>query len=390
MTDQFLAEDPDLGIVKRLDVRGAPSGPLSGLDVVIKDLFDIAGEVTSFGSPDWARHFGPALSHAWIVARLLDAGAHITAKTTTVELALGLEGRNIHYGTPLNPAAPDRLPGGSSSGSAAMVAGGHADVGIGSDTGGSVRIPASYCGIFGLRPSFGIIPLQGAAPLSPSFDTAGWFARDAATMLRVGASLLPPAPPLSGLFLRIGPAWENADLAVRDALEPAARALGPMPAIDPVPEGLDPLFLAHRAVRDRETWANMGGFLESVKPDLDSLIASRFAVTKVATAEAAEAGMRLRRIFTARMNALLDNGAVLVMPTSPCPAPKRDAPQTELDVLRTRTMRAGILTAFAGVPELTIPVGRVDGAPVGISLIAGRGRDLALLQLGAGLSLPQS
>ncbi|MCU4159620.1 amidase [Acidiphilium sp. AL] len=383
----LLAEDPDLGIVKRLDLPGNPSAPLAGLDVVVKDLFDIAGEETSFGNPDWARRHGPALTHAWVVARLLDAGARITAKTTTVELAFGLEGRNIHYGTPVNPKAPDRLPGGSSCGSAAMVAAGLAHAGIGSDTGGSVRIPASYCGIYGLRPSFGAISLSGAAALSPSFDTAGWFARDAATMLRVGRALLPPSPPLSGTFLRVGPAWDNADAAVRAALEPVAAQLGPMPDIDPAPEGLDSLFAAQRAVRDRETWLALGGFIEKVKPTLDPITAARCAATKRASAEAAEAGLAIRRTFTARMAALLEGGAVLVLPTSPCPAPMRDADQPSLDIIRTRTIRVGIISAFAGLPELTIPVATVDGAPVGLSLIAGRGRDIALLELAATLNL---
>jgi amidase len=161
-----LAENADYGLIKTLQVEGSPSGPLAGLSVVVKDLFDVAGEVTAFGNPEWGRRRGKATSHAWIVQRLLDAGATITGKTTTVELAFGIEGRNIHYGTPINPAAPDRLPGGSSSGSATMVSSGRADVGIGSDTGGSVRIPASYCGLYGLRPTQGLVSLAGAAALA--------------------------------------------------------------------------------------------------------------------------------------------------------------------------------------------------------------------------------
>jgi Asp-tRNAAsn/Glu-tRNAGln amidotransferase A subunit and related amidases len=380
------AEHPDHGLIKSLDLAGNPSGPLAGLDVVVKDLFDIAGEVTAFGSPDWAARTAPAFAHAWIVQRLLDAGARITGKTTTVELAFGLEGRNLHYGTPINPAAPDRLPGGSSSGSVAMVAGHRADVGIGSDTGGSVRIPASYCGLYGLRPTHGIISLAGAAALSPSFDVPGWFARDADTMRRVGACLLPPARSLPGIFLKVAPAFANADPAVIAALQPALDRLGPLGEIDPVPEGLDRLLAAQRAVRDRETWTTLGGFIE-LHPSRDPLIAARFAGVKPATAEAAEAGLILRRAFTARMHAVLGGGAILVMPTSPCPAPLRTEDQPALDTIRTRTLRAGIITAFAGLPELTIPVAKVDGAPVGLSLIAAPGSDLALLDCAAALNL---
>ncbi|CAG4904431.1 unnamed protein product [Acidocella sp. C78] len=386
-THHPLTENPDLGLIKSLDIRGTPHGPLAGLDVVVKDLFDIAGEVTAFGNPDWGRHFGPALSHAWIVAQLLEAGARITGKTTTVELAFGLEGRNAHYGTPLNPAAPDRLPGGSSSGSAAMIAGGHAHVGIGSDTGGSVRIPASYCGLYGLRPSQGLLSLAGAAALAPSFDTPGWFARDAETMLRVGEALLPPAPPLAPQFLRIPAAFANADPAVSAALAPALDRLGPVADIDPVPEGLDRLLSLQNAVRGRETWLTLGGFIDKVKPTLDPVTAGRIAATRSFTAEAAAEGKAARLAYTARMHALLAGGAVLVIPTSPCPAPPVAAAQAVYEDVRTRTLRVGIIAAFAGLPELTIPVGRVDGAPVGLSLIAGPGRDLALLELAADLAL---
>ncbi len=382
-----LSEAPDLGLIKSLDIRGNPHGPLAGLDVVVKDLFDIAGEVTAFGNPDWGRHFGPALSHAWIVSQLLEAGARVTGKTTTVELAFGLEGRNTHYGTPLNPAAPDRLPGGSSSGSVAMVASGRAHVGVGSDTGGSVRIPASYCGLYGLRPTQGLLSLAGAAPLAPSFDTPGWFTRDAETMLRVGEALLPPAPPLAAQFLMIPAAFANADPDVVAALEPALARLGPMGEADPVPEGLDRMLAWQNAVRGRETWLTLGGFIETVKPLLDPVTAGRIAATRGFTAEAAAEGRVARRAHTARMHALLDGGAVLVIPTSPCPAPPVAAEQAVYEDVRTRTLRVGIIAAFAGLPELTIPVGKVNGAPVGLSLIAGPGRDLALLELAADLAL---
>lgn len=386
-TRQFLAEDSDRGLIKSLDIPGNPDGPLAGLDAVVKDLFDIAGEVTAFGNPEWGRRHGPALANAWVVNRLIESGAHIIGKTTTVELAFGLEGRNLHYGTPINPAAPDRLTGGSSSGSVAMVAGGHADIGIGSDTGGSVRIPASYCGLYGLRPTHGAISLDGAASLSPSFDTAGFFARDAATMKRVGECLLMAGKGLCDQFFKLGPAFANADPVVRAAIEAAIEPLGAMALVDPAPEGLDALLDAQRGVRDRETWAALGGFVETCTEGLDPVVAARFAATKQGTVAASLAGQRLRSRLRARMIALLDGGAVLVFPTSPCPAPLRDSDQPELDRVRARTSRVGLFSALCGLPELTIPVGRVDGAPVGLSLLAAPGRDLALLDLAARLNL---
>jgi amidase len=166
-------------------------GPLDGIQFAVKDLFDVAGFVTSGGNPDWARTHGPATGTAPVVAALLAAGAEMVGKTRTVELAYGLTGENPWHGTPRNPRVPARLPGGSSCGSAAAVAGGLVPLALGSDTGGSVRIPASYCGLYGIRPSQGAIGLAGTIPLAPSLDTPGWFTRSAELLERVGQVLLP-------------------------------------------------------------------------------------------------------------------------------------------------------------------------------------------------------
>ncbi|MDQ2103939.1 amidase family protein, partial [Azospirillum isscasi] len=176
------------------EIPGAADGPLAGLRFAVKDLFHIAGLPTGAGNPDWLRTHEVPQETAPAVRRLLDAGARVAGKTLTDELAWSLAGENAHYGTPENPKAPGRIPGGSSSGSASAVAGGAVDFAIGTDTGGSIRLPASYCGLYGLRPTHGAVPLDGSVPLAPSFDTVGWFAREAALLRRVGAVLLPPAP----------------------------------------------------------------------------------------------------------------------------------------------------------------------------------------------------
>ena len=160
----------------RLD--GAPAGPLAGLRFAAKDLFDIEGHVTGAGNPDWLALHAPATRTAPVVRRLVDAGASMVGKTHTDELSRGIFGENAHYGTPVNPKAPGRVPGGSSSGSAAAVSGGLVDFALGTDTGGSVRIPASFCGIYGIRPTHGRLPLDGVVGQARSFDTVGWFARD--------------------------------------------------------------------------------------------------------------------------------------------------------------------------------------------------------------------
>jgi amidase len=178
-----------------VQVAGAAQGPLAGLTCGIKDLYDIGGHKTGFGSPAWLETHAPAAATAPAVQRLLDAGALIVGKTHTDEMAYSLNGENPHYGTPVNVNAPGRIPGGSSSGSAAAVAAGLVDFALGSDTGGSVRAPASFCGIYGLRPTHGRIPLDGACALAASFDVAGPFARDPALLARVARVLLKMTSP---------------------------------------------------------------------------------------------------------------------------------------------------------------------------------------------------
>src|SRR6516165_2935265 len=185
--------DDDLGAFvpgPRLRIEGKPDGPLSGLTFAAKDLFDVAGHPTGGGNPDWTAWNPVPTRHAWAVARLLDAGATLIGKTITDEVSLGIAGENAFYGTPINPRAPGRVPGGSSSGSAAAVAGGLCDTALGTDTGGSVRVPASFCGLYGIRPTHARIPVTGMLPQAPSSDTTGWFARNAGIFARVSAVML--------------------------------------------------------------------------------------------------------------------------------------------------------------------------------------------------------
>src|SRR5262252_9380020 len=174
----------------RVRIEGRPGGPLSGLAFAAKDLFDVAGVPTGGGNHDWPTGRPLPTPHAWAVQTLLDAGASLIGKTITDEVSLGIRGENPFYGTPRNSKAPDRVPGGSSSGSAAAVAAGICDTALGTDTGGSVRVPASFCGLYGIRPTHGRIPVAGMMPQAPSSDTTGWFARDAATFAKVASVML--------------------------------------------------------------------------------------------------------------------------------------------------------------------------------------------------------
>ena len=375
----------------RLDIPGAADGPLAGLDFAAKDLFDVSGHPTTYGNPDWARTHPPAAGTAPCVSALLQAGARLRGKTKTVELAYGLTGENVWHGTPLNPAAPGRFPGGSSCGSAAAVAAGLVDFALGSDTAGSVRIPASYCGLFGIRPSWGAVSLAGARGLAPSMDTAGWFARDAAILARVGDTLLPEGGAGAlGPLLRPGSAWANALPATAEALEPALRALerllGPALPVEVAPEGLPALYEHARALQAEEVWATLGDWVEETRPALGPGVAERFAAARAMDPAKAAAGRAFRRAFAARMRALLAGGAVLAFPTSPGPAPLLTATPAEQDAVRAGTMGVTALSGLAGLCEVTLPAGRAEGAPVGFSLLAAPGRDRAVLTLAAALA----
>jgi amidase len=361
------------------------SGRLSGLTFAVKDVFDVAGTVTTYGNPDWASTHAPAIATAPVVTSLLQAGARLVGKTKTMELAYGLTGENIWQGTPLNPRAPDRFPGGSSCGSAAAVAGLLADFAIGSDTGGSVRIPASYCGLFGIRPTFGAVSLAGACPLAPNFDTCGWFARSASVLAGIGDVLLPGGRQgVDGPLLRVEEAWVNAQPDVAEALRPALEKLeqlrGRAVGVRLAPEGIDSVFDHFRTTQAEEAWATLGSWVEAAKPRFGPGIGERFAAAKATDPAVAAPGRAFRRLFQARVRPLLAGGAVLIYPTSPCPAPLLSASK-EQDAIRQATIGVTAIAGFCGLVEVTLPAAVVGGAPVGLSLVAAAGHDRGLLAL---------
>jgi amidase len=368
----------------RLERPALATGRLSGLTLAVKDLFDVAGAFTTYGNPDWASTHPPAVATAPIVTALLQAGARMVGKTKTQELAYGLTGENIWQGTPTNPRAPNRFPGGSSCGSAAAVAAGLADLALGSDTGGSVRIPASYCGLFGIRPSFGAVSLAGACQLAPSFDTAGWFARSASLLAGVGEVLLPDGPRgVEGPLLRVEEAWINAQPGVAEALRPALdkleRLRGRSVSVRLGPEGIDSFFDHFRTVQAEEAWASLGGWIEAVNPRFGPGVKERFAAAKATDPAIAAPGRAFRRVIQGRIRPLLAGGAVLVYPTSPCPAPLLTATLAEQDAIRQSTVGVTAIAGFCGLPEVTLPAAQVNGAPIGLSLVAGPGLDRGLL-----------
>jgi amidase len=366
------------------------SGPLDGLTFAIKDLFDVAGRVTGCGNPDWLRTHQPAARHAAAVEKLLAAGACAIGKTITDELAFSLNGQNFHYGTPRNSAAPDRIPGGSSSGSASAVAGGACDFALGTDTGGSVRIPAALNGIFGIRPSHGVVDDRGVMVLSKSHDTVGWFARDIDLLVRVGDVLLPPDSgedaPFAEIFIARD-AWALADPAVASVLAPVrarmVAAIGPSIDMTLAADcgGLAGWRSIFRFLQMREIWAEHGAWIERVQPTFGPEIAERFAMSRETAAKTDTGEAEMRRQIAGRIDDMLAENGVLLVPTAADIAPFCAFKAPESAGFRDRTLSLTCIAGLARLPQVTLPAGFVDGAPVGISLIARHGRDRALLAL---------
>ena len=368
-------------------IDGARHGPLKGVTLAVKDLYDVAGQRTGAGNLDYLAEQKPATRHAWAVQALLDAGAVFVGRTITVEMALGMSGDNIHYGMPKNPAAPDRVPGGSSCGSASAVASGAAELALGSDTGGSVRIPASYCGIYGLRPTHGRIPLDGVVALSPSFDTAGHFARDAELFERAGRVLLreTDAPPAPRRLLWAEDAFAHGEPATVAAITPLAEKIageiGRMDKGRMCPGSLDDWGQDFRTLMAREAWQLHGQWIETKRPRFGADVATRFTIaSRITDADVAAAKPR-RAAITRHLADLLAGGVVLCQPTSPGPAPLKASPPAVIEEARYHAHALCCAAGLAGLPQITIPAGTVDGAPVGLSLLAAPGGDAMLLSL---------
>ena len=370
-------------------LAGSGEGPLAGLTFAVKDLFHIAGHRTGFGHPDWLRTHPPAKRTAVAVERLLAAGADMVGRTHCDELCYSLTGENVHYGAPINVNAPGRISGGSSNGSAAAVAGKLVDFAIGSDCGGSIRIPASYCGILGMRPTWGRVSLEDAVPFGPSFDVAGWFARDAAIFEKVGRVLLEnskkPASPKRVLIAR--DAFALVDPAVGAALQPAVAHLerligGRSEEIEVAPEGLVSWFETFRTIQAAEVWASVGAWVGEVKPQLGPGIKERIAwAATVTPAMLGEANARRAKI-RARMDQLLGPDDILCLPTSPRVAPLLGTPVDKIEVeYRNQAMCLLCIAGLAGLPQLSVPTTRIDGLPLGLSIVGSRGTDTMLLSI---------
>jgi amidase len=367
-------------------VEGRADGPLDGLTFAAKDLFDVAGHPTGGGNPDWARQNPMPTRHAWAVRALLDAGATLIGKTITDEVSLGILGENAFEGTPLNPAAPGHVPGGSSSGSASAVAQGLCDTALGTDTGGSVRVPASFCGLYGIRPTHGRLNLTGMLPQAPSSDTTGWFARDASTFARVSEVLLSEAVG-EGLPIRLlvaTDAFGFAGPAVADALQGMLAGLRKVvPQVEEVvmaPPGLSVWGRAQRVLQPVEAWETFREWVERDNPRFAFSVAKGLVLGAMSSEADRGWAELMRREVRGRLRHLLTPGTILAMPTTPFPAPKAGLPLNALTPLRDQILCLCAQGGLAGHPQVNLPGATVEGRPVGLSILAARGADTLLVR----------
>jgi amidase len=367
---------------------GRKQGMLAGTTFMVKDLFAIAGHKISNGSPDWYAHARAAPATSRAIQWLLDAGASCTGITICDEFFYSLLGTNAHYGQARNARAPERVTGGSSCGSAAAVAAGMCDFALGSDTGGSIRVPASFCGLYGLRPTHGRISLEGVTTMAPSYDTVGYLAREAELFRKIGHVLLEEEPVYTGIerLILAEDFFHHDEPTAEEALWRALASIGP--AL-PAPEHraitcaeIDAWRDAFRIIQAYEIQATLLPFIQTHNAKLGPGIKERFAMAAQVTAAEADAARALRTQIVEQLDALVAPGTLIVLPTTPTLPPERGIPDGDAFAdFRAKTLGYTCLAGHAGLPQISIPAGEAAGCPIGLSFIGWRGADEALLDL---------
>jgi amidase len=365
----------------------AATGPLQGLSFAAKDLFDVAGLPTTAGNPDFAERWGLPRRDAWAVAALKQAGAKLIAKTHTHELAYGITGINPHFGTPQNPKVLGGIPGGSSSGSAVAVAAGLVPVALGSDTAGSVRIPASFCGAYAYRPTHGAIPTKGMVPLAPSYDTVGLLAADPELMLRFARVLLADALPVVGfdraVILRdalelCAPEAQVATLWVASKLESLGIKIEEK-SLGLLQEARE----TQRVLQGAQAWGFHQKWIEEKQPRLGADV--RRLLEMASSYSPGEIGRALSEQVRLRseMGTWLEPGTLVLLPATPSAAPPlADLQETEQALeFRWRTLSLTCYASVLGVPVVTVPAAQPGEKPIGVQLVGAWGSDRGLLEL---------
>jgi amidase len=378
----------------RFVIAGAAGGELCGLRFAAKDVFDVAGHPTGAGNPTWlATHALPHKANP-LITTLLAAGATLVGKTVTDELAYSIHGDNIHYGTPLNARAPDRVPGGSSSGSVAAVAAGLCDFALGTDTGGSTRVPASYCGVWGLRTTHGLLSREAMVPLQPAFDTATWFAQDADVFERVSRVLLsqqqqPQQQPTHKFrrALLLTDVLAQADAVFHERVEQVFTTFdgARTRCVLAAPGMLEEWRRTYVTASAYDGWQVHGAWIAANRPDFSPAVAARWQFAAGVNAQDAAMAMQRQAVIRKQISDLLGEDGVAVIPSAASVAPLLSASGAEVDEVRTRTFRITCIAGLAGLPQVSLPFCTDAGLPIGVSLLGPAGSDLALIRLATAL-----
>lgn len=366
-------------------VSGALTGPLKGRTVAVKDLFAIEGQRIGVGSRAYLKGAPVEPETAPAVRALLDAGADVVGIAQTDQFAYSIAGLNPDYSPAPNPAVPGGVPGGSSSGPASAVSLGHASIGLGTDTAGSIRVPASYQGLWGLRTTHGAVSLRGVMPLAPRYDSVGWLARDGFTLLAAAdAGLARRMETALGSRVLVSPGVDAA--ATRPAREAVAAVIARLADTGVVattevalPTPRD-MFEAFRITQSAEAWRAHGEWVSSHPGDLAPDIEARFAFARTVTAAQEREGLAQAARFAKEIDAVL-GGDVLVLPSAASAAPGIGADPDILTTLREATLGMTAIAGFSGRPALSAPLAMTPGGPVGVCLVGPRGSDLALIEM---------
>ncbi len=358
------------------------SGALDRLTFAVKDLIDVEGCRTGGGNPNWLAQQKPAPRSAPVVEKALAAGATLIGKTVTDELAFSLEGRNVHYSRLINPVCPGRLPGGSSSGSAVAVAARLVDFALGTDTGGSVRVPANFLGLFGFRPSHGAVSLDGVVPFAPSYDTVGWFARDANTLACVGDALLSPQNLAPIINLKIADdAFGLLDPPLAAELKAKAKSFGVTDSVSMFSGKEAEYFECYRVLQGAEIWQSLGNWITNNKPRFADDIAQRFVGAAAITPADVARYAPIRAAIQNNFEKLVPRDTAIVMPITPCPALFDSASGDVIGEFYRRALTLTSVAGHCGAPQVALPLGQWQGCPIGLSILGARGSDRTLLDL---------
>lgn len=375
----------------RFIVKPTRQGLLDGLTFAVKDLFHVAGYKTSAGNPTWLTTHPVAEQTSPVIKQLLNQGATLVGKVLTDELAYSINGDNIHYGTPINVKANGRVTGGSSNGSAAAVAAKLCDFALATDTGGSTRVPASYCGIWGLRTTQGLISTEQMVPLHPSFDTVNWLADNAETFGKVAEALCPQLTNIHHAFRQVKMSsmlWQLADsdfqLPLQQVTDILCKTLETLP-ID------SKLTLANESLNDwrqayvdagaYEAWQTHGDWITTHQPIFSDAIANRWQYAKQVTKQQRDKAWLMIKAIRQHLAGIITDDTIMVMPSSATIALPINSRGEAIDSARTRTMQLTCVAGITGLPQVNIPLANQDNLPLGISLLGPKNSDFALIKL---------